>query len=289
MALGLLLATLLAMALASTRADAALTSGTAFAWGYNYDGQLGNDTNGDGTETNIPGAVRNLSGVKSVKAGCDHSFALKNDGTVRAWGDNDYGQLGNGTDAPRNTPGAVNNLTNVKAMATDSSARHTLALLGDGTVKTWGYNDHGQLGDGTSLPGTYRAKPARIANLTGVRAVATGGFHSLALLTSGRVKSWGNNNQGELGNGNHGDSADRSTPVTVIGLDNVRSVSAGKNHSLAILESGRARSWGANTYGQLGNGASGPAADSDVPVGVKNLTGVKNIDGGYIHTLATAQ
>jgi alpha-tubulin suppressor-like RCC1 family protein len=75
----------------------------------------------------------------------------------------------------------------------------------------------------------------------------------------------------------------------VIGLDKVRSISAGRNHSLAILQSGRARSWGANTYGQLGNGASGSAANSDVPVGIKNLTTVKNIDGGYIHTLAATE
>jgi alpha-tubulin suppressor-like RCC1 family protein len=77
--------------------------------------------------------------------------------------------------------------------------------------------------------------------------------------------------------------------VNVIGLDNVRSISAGTYDSLAILETGRARSWGNNSYGQLGNGTSGDAVDSDVPVGVKYLTGVRNVDGGDGFALAATQ
>ncbi|MDQ3862918.1 MAG: hypothetical protein M3317_05365 [Actinomycetota bacterium] len=75
----------------------------------------------------------------------------------------------------------------------------------------------------------------------------------------------------------------------MIGLDNVRSISGGEYHSLAVLESGSARSWGCNYYGQLGNGTSGDGAETDVPVAVKNLTNVKNIDGGYSSTLASTQ
>jgi alpha-tubulin suppressor-like RCC1 family protein len=112
--------------------------------------------------------------------------------------------------------------------------------------------------------------------------------HNLALKTDGAVRSWGYNYHGELGNGTSGAGTDRSTPGSVIGLENVRSISGGAYHSLAVLESGRARAWGYNEYGQLGNGASGAAADSDVPVAVKNLTGVRNMDGGYVHTLAVA-
>jgi len=393
MAIGLLLATLLAVLLSSGPAGALVTSAKAFSWGYNEYGQLGNDTHGPGTETNTPGPVSNLTGVKSVKAGCLHGLALKTNGTVWAWGYNYYGQLGNdthgdgtesdvpakvkidnvkaisagcdhnlalkengtiwawgantfgqlgngtsglgtesdvpvkvanigtgvkqiaaggdfslalmkngtvkswgrnedgqlgnGTDTPRSKPGPVSNLSNVNAIASDSSARHALALLNNGTVKSWGLNFDGELGNGASLPGKNKTTPVRVSNLTGVKAIATGGYHSLALLSSGKVKSWGFNAYGQLGNDTHGAGTDRSTPGNVTSLDNVRSISGGVYHSLAILQSGRTRSWGSNSYGELGNGTSGDGADSDVPVGVKSLSGVKNIDGGSWFTLAT--
>jgi len=228
------------------------------------------------------------TGVKAVAAGSGFSLALMKDGTVRSWGDNFYGQLGNGADPFGDEPGPVGNLSNVKAIATDGDAAHVLALLENGTVRSWGRNNDGQLGDGSILPGTSRETPVRVANLTGVEAVAVGG-HSLALLASGRVKSCGDNNYGELGNGTHGFDTDRSTPVNVTGLDNVRSISAGTYDSLAILETGRARSWGNNFHGQLGNGTSGDAADSDLPAGVKNLTGIRNMDGGDGFALAATQ
>jgi alpha-tubulin suppressor-like RCC1 family protein len=263
-------------------------NGTIWAWGANTFGQLGNGTSGDGTESDIPVKVVNIgTGVKQIAAGGDFSLALMNNGTVKSWGRNEDGQLGNGTDTPRNKPGPVSNLSNVKAIASDSSARHALALLDNGTVKSWGLNFDGQLGNGASLPGKYRTTPVRVFNLTGVKAIATGGYHSLALMESGKVKSWGFNAYGQLGNDTHGAGTDRSTPGNVTGLDNVRSISGGVYHSLAVLESGRARSWGSNLHGELGNGTSGAGADSDVPVGVKSLSGVKNIDGGSWFTLAT--
>ena len=124
--LGLLLAMLLLMALSSAPAGAVVTSGKAFAWGHNEFGQLGNGTHGLDTGKNIPVAVGNLSGVKSVKAGADHGLAFKTDGTVRAWGYNQYGQLGNGnTGTDSDVPVAVRNLTNVRNM--DGGYVHTLA------------------------------------------------------------------------------------------------------------------------------------------------------------------
>ena len=126
-----------------------------------------------------------------------------------------------------------------------------------------------------------------MVNLTGVRAIAAGDAHSLALLVSGGVKSWGDNYYGQLGNGNAGPGFERSAPGAVSGLTGVRSISGGREHSLAVLESGKVRSWGHNEFGQLGNGASGPGAHSSLPVGVKNLTNVRNVDGGDHFTLAT--
>jgi len=211
------------------------------------------------------------------------------DGTVKSWGADFEGQLGNGISGSRNTPGPVSNLSNVRAIATDGNAQHALALLKSGTVKSWGKNSSGQLGDGTFLPGLYRTTPVRIANLSDVEAVATGAVHSLALLASGKVKSWGANYAGQLGNGTNGSGTDRSTPGNVIGLDNVRSISAGYSHSLAVLESGAVRSWGSNYAGQLGNGTNGADTASDIPVRVKNLTSVRSIDGSDGFTLAATQ
>ena len=289
MVLGLLMATLLAIALSSVPAGAAVTSGKAFAWGYNEFGHLGNGTHGLGTEKNLPGAVGNLTGVKSVKAGGDHGLALKENGTVWAWGENNYGQLGNETSGPgtdKNLPIKVASLgTGVKAIA--AGQYHSLALMKDGTVRSWGQNSDGQLGNGTDDP---RDTPGPVSNLSGVKAIATdaAGSHNLALKTDGTVRSWGYNSRGQLGNGASLPGADKTTPVRVANLSNVKAVATGGYHSLAVLESGRARAWGYNEYGQLGNGASGAAADSDVPVAVKDLLNVRNMDGGYVHTLAVA-
>ena len=108
-----------------------------------------------------------------------------------------------------------------------------------------------------------------------------------AATPSGKALAWGLNYYGQLGNDTSGPNTGRSTPVKVSGLTNVRSVSGGGTHSLAVLQSGKVKSWGDNSYGQLGNGISG--TESDVPVSVKNLTGVKNIDGGLGFTLAATQ
>ena len=160
----------------------------------------------------------------------------------------------------------------------------SLALKEDGTLRAWGDNSSGQLGNGDFLPGTDKAAPVRVKNLSGVKVVAAGGYHSLALLSSGKVRSWGANLDGQLGNDRSGIDTARSTPASVFGLTNARSISGDAYHSLAVLESGSARSWGDNEYGQLGNDNFG--TDSDVPVVVRDLLDVKNIDGGYEFTLA---
>ncbi len=263
--------------------------GSVWAWGDNEHGQLGLGVSGPGVHANSPVKVASLgTDVKAVAAGRDFSLALMKDGTVKSWGKNTDGQLGNGDSLPganKSTPVKVANLSGVKAIATDGFARHSLAIKQDGTVRAWGDDFSGQLGDGGFLPGTDKAVPVRVKNLSGVKAVAAGGFHSLALLSSGKVKSWGANLDGQLGNDRSGIGTEKNTPVSVSGLTNVRSISGGAYHSLAVQESGRARSWGDNEYGQLGNGNTG--TDSDVPVAVRNLLNVRNMDGGYEFTLAT--
>jgi alpha-tubulin suppressor-like RCC1 family protein len=268
-------------------------NGSVWAWGDNEYGQIGNGFSGPGFYAHVPVRVAKLgTGAKAIAAGRDFSLALMKDGTVQSWGKNSDGQLGNGEALPgasRAVPSKVANLSGVKAIATDGFARHALALKQDGTVRTWGDDFSGQLGNGGFLPGVDKALPVQVKNLSGVKAVSAGGFHSLALLESGRVRSWGANLDGQLGNDRSGIDAGRSTPGGVSGLDNVGAISGGAYHSLAVMQSGRARAWGDNEYGQLGNGTSGPGTDSDVPVAVKNLLSVKNLDGGYEFSLAAVQ
>jgi hypothetical protein len=134
---------------------------------------------GDGTTVSrsTPVQVTGLTGVAAIAGGNHYSLALKNDGTVWAWGSNTSGQLGDGTTTNRFTPVQVANLTGV-TLITAGGWAHCLALTDDGTVWAWGGNSYGQLGDGTT---TDRTTPVQVPGLTGVTAIAAGTYHSLFL------------------------------------------------------------------------------------------------------------
>src|SRR5215472_12236013 len=150
-------------------------------------------------------------------------------------------------------------LTNVIAVATGNE--FFLALLRSGTVMSWGINNVGQLGDGTT---TNRTAPVPVKGLTGVKAISAGGFHSLALLGNGTVMAWGDDQVGQLGNGVI--ETDSTVPVPVTGLTGVTALSAGLAHSLALLSGGTVMAWGLNDQGQLGTGPGGGSSDVPVPV-----------------------
>jgi alpha-tubulin suppressor-like RCC1 family protein len=276
----------------------------AKAWGGNWSGQLGDGTSGTDANSNTPVQVQNLGGLRDIAGGGGHSLALKTDCTVFAWGYNGQGQLGDGTSGTdRTTPVQVQNLSGVKAIA--AGQNHSLALKEDGTVFAWGHNLYGQAGDGTS--GTDRTTPVQVQNLSGVKAIAAGGSHSLALKTDGTVFAWGHNAFGQLGNGTFGGDTPNPTPVPVKGefptlqpadssssnfqvppiqrpnLSGVKAISAGSGHSLALMEDGTVRSWGANVFGQLGDGTT---TYRNMPVQVSGLSGVKAIDAHTSHNLA---
>ena len=135
-----------------------------------------------------------LTNVTAIDAGGIHGLALKADGTVWSWGDNDYGELGDGTTTASTTPVQVSGLANVIAVVAGDI--HSVALEADGTVWTWGYNGQGQLGDGTT---TTRTSPVQVTDpgdasgyLTHVIAVAGGYYHTVALKDDGTVWAWGN-------------------------------------------------------------------------------------------------
>ena len=178
-------------------------------------------------------------------------------------------------------PDGVSGLTSgVAAISAGNS--HSCALLTSGAVKCWGLNNHGQLGDDSN---TQSPVPVDVKGLaSGVTAISSGDHHACAVLTSGALKCWGQNGQGQLGNGKKIDSL---TPVGVSGLTaDVAAVSAGSAHTCALLKSGGVKCWGNNFYGQLGNGSK---TDSPVPVDVSGLSGkVASISVGNNHACAVS-
>jgi len=258
------------------------SDGTVWAWGRNFNGQLGDGTYGGGADKGSPVRVLGLSGVIAIAGGQNHSLALKSDGTVRAWGSNYYGQLGNGTSGAYSTsPVSVSGLTDVIAIAVGDN--HSFALKSNGTVWAWGRNIDGQLGNGTSGIGTDKSSPVKVSGLTGVIALAGGGFHCFALKNDGTAMAWGYNYSGQLGNGTGGAGTDKSSPIQVPGLTGVTAMAGGYGHSLALISDGTVRAWGDNNYGQLGIGSS---TDKRSPEQIIGLSSVIAIAAGDYHTLA---
>ncbi|MGW8359680.1 RCC1 domain-containing protein [Streptomyces wedmorensis] len=241
----------------------AVRGGRVLAWGTNPYGQLGNGAatpDKDGPATR-PVAVQSLNRVKDVSGGCNHSVALREDGTVWSWGRNANGQLGIGTRTDRNTPQKVPGLDDVVAIA--AGCTHTLALTAEGTVKAWGLNSKGQLGNDSTEDSPV---PVDVQHLDDVTKVFAGAYQSYALLADGTVRAWGWNGHGQLGDGT---TVDRTTPVPVPGLSGVQELAAGWQHTLAVLDDQSVLAWGNNSNGQLGNGTtdSSPTPVTALPPG----------------------
>jgi alpha-tubulin suppressor-like RCC1 family protein len=224
-------------------------------------------------------AVYALSGgltTRVIASGHDHPVAVRQDGTLWLWGYNGSGQLGDGTTAsPRLLPHIVSSLTNVTAA--DGGASHSLALMANGTVRAWGQNGEGQLGDATT---TNRVLPVSVSGLTGVVAVSASMHHSLALKTDGTVRAWGRNVSGQLGDGT---TSVRTAPVTVSGLSNVVAIATGSEQSYALRSDGTVWAWGYNHVGQLGDGTTTTRTS---PVQVSGLTNITALSAGQYHVLA---
>lgn len=302
------LAALSAVAYLVVFGTAASSASTASAWGDSTYGELGNGTSGNSTATKVPVLINGLGEeAKAISAGGSHALALLQDGTVKAWGNNGAGGLGDGTIVQRDAPVRVNGLSGVKAIAAGEG--HSLALMDDGTVMAWGRNDVGQLGIGTTTgPETCMSElpcskaPVQVKGLSGVKAIATGYDHSLALLDDGTVVAWGRNQWGELGTGAIGSKVCgdgwlcNPTPTPVVGLSGVAEVATGHSQSLALLDDGTVMAWGYNEDGNLGVGtATGPQSCGEgwsavscasTPMPVQELSGVTAIASGWLHNLA---
>lgn len=221
------------------------TNGTLWTWGFNSFGQLG-----DGTNTlvrDIPTQVGTSTNWQSVSAGADNTFALKTDGTLWAWGYNGEGRLGDGTTISRNTPTQIGTATNWQSISIGGS--FSLAIKTDGTLWAWGTNFYGQLGDN----GTHstQSTPKQIGTATNWQSINAGNTHSTGIRTDGTLWAWGNNVNGQIGDGT---ITERRAPVQVGTDNNWEKVSAGNNFTLAIKTDKTLWAWGSNGFGQLGNG-----------------------------------
>ncbi|MEV7010047.1 S8 family serine peptidase [Streptosporangium sp. NPDC051022] len=250
--------------------------GEVWAWGDNAQGQLGI---GNTTTKKVPVRVPGLTNVAAVSAGNGFSVALKSDGTVWTWGDNTHGQLGNGTTTDSSVPVQVAGIFN--AVGVSAGAGHVLAVLSDGTVRAWGDNSKRQLGYGTGDSAIAITVPGLTGVSTGSRSVAAGTGHSVVLLAGGTLKAWGDNSQGQLGDGT---TTNRLSPVAVPGLTGVSQISSRADHVLALMTGGTVKAWGDNSQGQLGDGTT---TDRSSPVAVSGLTNVSGISAGSLHSAAT--
>lgn len=215
-----------------------------------------------------------LSCWETISAGYTHSVGIRTDGTLWAWGDNGYGQLGDGTTIAKSTPtqiGTANNWQSVSA-----SGGFTLAIKADGTLWAWGNNTFGQLGDGTT---TNKTTPTQIGTSTNWIRVTTGEGFALAIRDNGALWAWGNNNFGQLGDGT---TVNKTTP-TQIGTDTSwLKIAAGSGFSLAIKMNGTLWTWGSNTDGQLGNGTTNNAT---VPTQIGTDDDWADVAAGYNHSV----
>ncbi|MEZ5565193.1 MAG: hypothetical protein R3F24_06580 [Gammaproteobacteria bacterium] len=246
----------------------------------NQNGQLGNGSTI--ARTGTPVAVNGVA--MAVDTGGNHSCVIGPSGTVTCWGYNFYGQLGQGT-GPASQPvvvSGINDATNI-ALGFD----HTCAVLADGTGKCWGRNNLGQLGINSTQP-AQTATPTSLTLLGSAVAIAAGAYHNCAVLRNGGVQCWGQNNVGQLAY-DFGTGVIVTFPSTVAGITTAIAVTAGFEHSCALLNTGDIRCWGRNDEGQLGNGGT---SNTNTPVAVVGISNATAIAAGNFHTcarLATSQ
>ncbi|MEZ4864216.1 MAG: hypothetical protein R3C14_23085 [Caldilineaceae bacterium] len=262
---------------------AILLSGAPYCWGSNRDRQLGQGAPAFHSVPFYLTAVENtnqrLVRIPTIVAGRYHTCMITASRGVQCWGRNSDGQLGDGTILPSATPMNVVGLAS-GVIALALGAEHTCALLQNGTVKCWGNNAVGQLGDGSNSDSPL---PVDVTGLTGaVVALAAGENHTCALLQSGAVKCWGENTAGQLGDGT---TTNTSFPVNVLGLNSgVVALTAGIAHSCALVQGGAIQCWGDNSAGQLGDGT---LLNHTTPVAVAGLPGAAaGVDAGGAHTCA---
>lgn len=257
------------IAAGATHTCAANREGRPWCWGreeaFGDEPSLAAPHRGE-SPTEVPG----IDDVVDLALGALHTCGLTGAGDVLCWGEGSDGQLGSGSDARRSTPRAVVDLPPARQIV--AGYAHCCALGRDGSVWCWGANDRGQLG--TEGAQANRNKPAHVPGLAEVTALAAGWRHTCALVTGGRVRCWGANQVGQLGDDT---TEDRQAPTTVDGLEDVVQVAAGVATTCARTRDERLYCWGDNHAGQLGDGTD---HDRHVPTAVRWQLGDVDADAG---------
>ncbi|MEX2157052.1 MAG: Ig-like domain-containing protein [Gemmatimonadales bacterium] len=246
------------------------TSGAAYCWGRNYEGQLGvGVTTGPescstrgGTPSvlacsTVPVLVAGGLTLSSVSTGRTHSCGLTISGAAYCWGDNGSGQLGNGTTTSSAMPVAVSGELTFAAVS--AGGTHTCGVTTGGAAYCWGWNADGQLGDGTA---TDRLTPAAVSGGLGFLALAGGRWHTCGVATTGAAYCWGYNRYGQLGDGSY---ISTSIPMAVTGGLTFSAVVPGTDHTCALATTGTAYCWGYNAFAELGDGTT---TSTNVPIKV---------------------
>jgi len=251
------------------------TDDSLWAWGGNGGGQLGNGSVGGLND--FPVKIEADKGWKAVSAGGDHTVAIKTDGSLWAWGNNAWGQLGDGSGTSKNTPQPIG--AN-KWKAVSARGDHTVAIRSDDTLWAWGGNGSGQLGNGSA--GVSITTPVQ---LTGIysgytwKAVSAGHYYTVAIRSDDTIWAWGANGKGQLGD----PTITNFRVPNKIGVDKWKAVSAGESHTVAIRSDDTLWAWGANDKGQLGDGTT---TNRDTPQQVGGTNKWKAVSAGFDHTVA---
>jgi alpha-tubulin suppressor-like RCC1 family protein len=260
-----------------THTAAIRANGTAWAWGQNVNGEVGNGFFGGAYSSPIS-VVGGVTNWVQISAGTSHTAAVRANGTAWAWGANG-GRLGDGTITNRSSPvSVVGGFTDWVQIS--AGQQHTAAIRANGTAWAWGNNQFGRLGDNTT---TSRTSPVSVVGgFTDWVQITAGGNHSVAIRANGTAWAWGWNSNGRLGDNT---VTSRLSPVSVVGgfTDWVQ-ISAGGSHTVAIRANGTAWAWGSNGYGRLGDNTT-TTRSSPVSV-VGGFTDWVQISAGDRHTAA---
>jgi alpha-tubulin suppressor-like RCC1 family protein len=203
-----------------------------------------------------------------------HSFVLKTDGSLWAWGGNLNGEIGDGTTTDRYSQVQIGTKEWKQVSA---GYNHSLAIKTDGSLWAWGFNILGQLGDGTN---SEKHSPVKIGTASNWKQISAGNNYSVAIRTDGTLWSWGYNDRGQLGTGS---TAAKYAPVKIGTSSDWKMVVARNNFTMAIKKDSTLWAWGCNDQGQLGDGTT---IDKHVPVQIGTDKDWKTISAGWDHALA---
>jgi alpha-tubulin suppressor-like RCC1 family protein len=247
------------------------TSGQAYCWGLNTDGQLGSGI--VSSSSAVPILVAGGHTFSSLIPGAAHSCALTANGTAYCWGRNAEGQAGLGSVSVSATPSPV--LGGLLFTSLTGGFNNTCGLVASGAAFCWGSNVQGAVGDGTT---SKRTVPVSVSGNLTFTSLSARGAHTCGLVASGAAYCWGSNDHGELGDGT---LTQRSSPVAVGGGLSFVEITTGGAHTCARVASGAAYCWGMNAHGEVGDGTT---TDRMAPVLVTGGIAFQSIRARGNHT-----